>query len=247
LGGENRPLATYATGGYYRPGAANSAYAEEMAKLIELGYRAVKLKTGLGGIAADVERVGAVRAAIGEQPGLRLAMHAPYDLADCIECSHRVEPHRIFWLEEPLHWYLQPADFARLAAATPIPLAHGERELTRFTVRDFIVEGGIRYVQFDATRAGGFTEALRIAQLAEQHGVMLAPHTAPELHGHLVLAAPRCVFGVESHGGPQTDPLAYGLFREHPELRDGHLHLSDRPGFGLEVDWAFVDRHRVRT
>src|SRR6266853_4079464 len=65
LGGENRPLVTYATGGYYRPGAPNSAYAEEMARLIEFGYRAVKLKTGLGGIAADVERVGAVRAAIG--------------------------------------------------------------------------------------------------------------------------------------------------------------------------------------
>src|SRR5947207_14942601 len=54
LGGENRPLVTYATGGYYRPGAENSAYAEEMRKLIELGYRAVKLKSGLGGIAADV-------------------------------------------------------------------------------------------------------------------------------------------------------------------------------------------------
>ncbi len=137
--------------------------------------------------------------------------------------AHAVEPHGIFWLEEPLHWYLQPADFARLAASTPIPLAHGERELTRFTVRDFIVEGGIRYVQFDATRAAGFTEALRIAELAEQHGVMVAPHTAPELHGHLVLALPRCAFGVELHGGPETDPLAYGLFREHPELRDGHL------------------------
>ena len=133
-------------------------------------------------------------------------------------------------------------DHRALAAAvgpgddTPIPLAHGERELTRFTVRDFIVEGGIRYVQFDATRAAGFTEALRIAQLAEQHGVMLAPHTAPELHGHLVLASPRCVFGVESHGGP-----------EYPELRDGHLHFGDRPGFGIEVDWAFVNRYRLRT
>jgi L-alanine-DL-glutamate epimerase-like enolase superfamily enzyme len=107
-------------------------------------------------------------------------MNAAYYLPDCIEFARAVAPHRIFWLEEPLHWYLQPADFARLAAATPIPLAHGERELTRFTVRDFIVQGGIRYVQFDATRSAGFTEALRIAQLGEQHGVMLAPHTAPE-------------------------------------------------------------------
>jgi D-galactarolactone cycloisomerase len=246
LGGENRPLVTYATGGYYRPGMPNSAYAEEMAKLIELGYRAVKLKTGLGGIAADVERVGAVRAAIGEQPELMLDMNAPYDLPDCIEFAHRVERYRIFWLEEPLHWYLQPADFARLAAATPIALAHGERELSRFTVRDFIVQGGIRYVQFDATRAAGFTEALRIAALAEQHGVIVAPHSAPGIHGHLVLGLSRCAFGVESHGGAESDPLAHGLFQDHPELRDGQLHFGDQPGFGLEPDWKFIERYRVQ-
>ena len=154
-----------------------------------------------------------------------LDMNAAYDLPDCIDFARAVEPHRIFWLEEPLHWYLQPADFARLAAATPIPLAHGERELTRFTVRDFIVDGGIRYVQFDATRAAGFTEALAHRRSwPSSTGSCSRRIPRPRLHGHLVLAVPRCVFGVESHGGPETDPLAYGLFREHPELRDGHLH-----------------------
>jgi L-alanine-DL-glutamate epimerase-like enolase superfamily enzyme len=52
------------------------------------------------------------------------------------------------------------------------------RELTRFTVRDFIVQVGIGNVRLDATRAAGFTEALRIAQLAEQHGVMLDPQNS---------------------------------------------------------------------
>ena len=246
LGGINRPLFTYATGGYYWPGAANSVYAEEMKRLIELGYRAVKLKTGAGSIVAETARVRAVRRAIGDAPDLMLDMNAPYDLADCIAFARCVEPFDIFWLEEPLHWYLQPADFARLAAATPIPLAHGERELTRFTVRDFIVHGGIRYVQFDATRAAGFTEALRIAALAEQHGVIVAPHSAPEIHGHLVLAMPRGAFGVESHGGSDSDPLAHGLFQEHPELRHGHLHFGDQPGFGIEPDWQFVEQYRVK-
>lgn len=245
LGGDNRPLFTYATGGYYRPGAPNSVYADELARFLDLGYRAVKLKTGAEDVAAGVERVGAVRRAIGDPPELMLDMNAPYDLPECIDFARRVEQHRIFWLEEPLHWYLQPADFARLAAATPIPLAHGERELTRFTVRDFIVHGGIRYVQFDATRAAGFSEALRVAALAEQHGVIVAPHTAPEIHGHLVLALPRCAFGVESHGGKNSDPLAYGLFQEHPELRDGHIHIGDKPGFGIEPDWQFVERYRA--
>ncbi|HEX3860608.1 MAG TPA: mandelate racemase/muconate lactonizing enzyme family protein [Stellaceae bacterium] len=245
LGGANRPLHTYATGGYYRPNATDADYGAELAKFIELGYRAVKLKTGHGNAATEAARVGAVRAAIGNAPDLLLDMNAPYDLAECIEFAHRIEPHRVFWLEEPLHWYLQPADFAKLAAATPIPLAHGEREITRFTVRDFIVEGGIRYVQFDATRAAGFTEALRVALLAEQHGVMVAPHTAPEIHGHLVLALPRCAFGVESHGGHDTDPLHFGIFQEHPELHDGHLLIGDKPGFGLIPDWKFIERYRA--
>jgi len=245
LGGENRPVFTYATGAYYRPDTSDAAYGEEMARLVGLGYRAVKIKTGAASRREEAERVGAVRRAIGDEPLLMLDMNAPYDLPDCIDFAHRVEPHRVFWLEEPLHWYLQPADFARLAAATPIPLAHGERELTRFTVRDFVVNGGVRYVQFDATRAAGFTEALRIAALAEQHGAILAPHTAPELHAHLVLAFPRCSFGVESHGGPETDPIPFGVFRDHPRLRDGHLHIADRPGFGLEVDWDFVEAHRA--
>ena len=245
LGGENRPLHTYATGGYYR-GVSDEEYGEELARFLELGYRAVKLKCGAGTVREEAARIATVRKIIGDAPDLMLDMNAPYDLPDCIEFARRVEPSNIFWLEEPLHWYLQPADFARLAAATPIPLAHGERELTRFTVRDFITIGGIRYVQFDATRAGGFTEALRIAHLAEQHGAILAPHTAPEIHGHLVLAMPRCSFGVESHGGKESDPLHYGLFTEHPELRDGHLIIGDKPGFGLEIDWDFVAKYAAK-
>jgi len=245
LGAEKRPIFTYATGGYYRLGAPEGVYAEELARFVAAGFRAVKLKTGGGTVADEARRVGAVREAIGRNIALMLDMNAPYDLDDCIAFARAVEPYQIFWLEEPLHWYLQPADFVRVAAATRIPLAHGERELTRFTVRDFIASGAIRYVQFDATRYAGFTEALRVAALAEQHGVMIAPHTAPELHAHLVAAFPRCSFGVESHGDAARDPVALGLYREHVEVRDSHVHLNDRPGFGVEIDWDFVRRHRA--
>ena len=87
-----------------------------------------------------------------------LDMNAPYDVDGCIEFARRVEPLDIYWREEPLHWYLQPADFVRLAAATDT-LAHGERELTRFTVRDFIAIGAIRQAVFDSTRAAGSPRA----------------------------------------------------------------------------------------
>jgi L-alanine-DL-glutamate epimerase-like enolase superfamily enzyme len=60
-----------------------------------------------------------------------------------------------------------------------------------------------------------------------------------------VLAQPRCAFGVESHGGPEQDPLAYGLFHNHPQLRAGHLVIGEEPGFGLTIDWDFVERYRA--
>ncbi|MGW8183934.1 MAG: mandelate racemase/muconate lactonizing enzyme family protein [Burkholderiales bacterium] len=245
LGGSARPIFSYATGGYYHEGASIEDYARELAGFVERGYRAVKLKTGAEGIAEEAERVHAVRRAIGGNISLMLDMNAPYDLDTCIEFARAVEPADIFWLEEPLHWYLQPADFVRLARSTPIPLAHGERELTRFTVRDFIASGAIRYVQFDATRAAGFTEALRVAQLAEQYGVRVAPHLAPEIHAHLVAAFPNAAFGVETHGSADRDPLWFGLFTERAQVRDGYVHLNDKPGFGIEIDWAFVRKHRA--
>lgn len=245
LGGQAKPVFSYATGGYYRDGAGPADYAEELAGFVAKGYQAVKLKTGAETIADEARRVRAVREAIGPGVDLMLDMNAPYNLEDCIAFARAVEPYDVFWLEEPLHWYLQPADFVRLAQATPIPLAHGERELTRFTVRDFIASGAIRYVQFDSTRAAGFTEALRVAYLAEQHGVRIAPHLVPEIHAHLVAAFPGSAFGVETHGRPERDPVWFELFTERAQVRGGHVHLNDKPGFGIEIDWEFVKRHRA--
>jgi D-galactarolactone cycloisomerase len=204
LGGEKRPIPTYATGGYYRPGAPDTVYADELVGFVKAGYRAVKLKTGAGSPADEAKRVRTVREAIGK------------DIS---------------------------ADFVQLAAATSIPLAHGERELTRFTARDFIASGAIRYVQFDSTRAAGFTEGLRVAALAEQHGVMIAPHTAPELHAHLVAALPRCSFGVESHGDSARNPLSHHLLAGGAETRDSFVHLNDKPGFGVEINWDYARRY----
>jgi D-galactarolactone cycloisomerase len=198
LGGSGAPVRSYATGGFYREGAPLDACAHELAGYVAAGYRAVKLKTGGLTIAEEVERIRATRAAIGPDVLLMLDMNAAFSLEDCIRFAHAVEPFDIFWLEEPLHWHLSPTDFAVLARSTHIPIGHGERELTRHTVRDFIEQGGIRYVQFDATRAGGMTEAVRIAHLAEQHGVSIAPHLAPEIHSHLVAAFRTAAFGVET-------------------------------------------------
>ena len=245
LGAQNKPIFTYGTGGYYVEGANLTACADELAGFVDRGYKAVKLKTGAGAMADEVKRIAATRAAIGPDIALMLDLNAAYDLPACIEFARLVAPYTIFWLEEPLHWYLQPADFAQLAKATPIPLAHGERELTRFTARDFMTIGDVRYLMFDATRAAGFTEALRVAHMADQLGVMITPHHAPEMHAHLVAAFPRTGFAVESHGSPDRDPIWHGLFSERAQVRDSYVYMNDKPGFGIEIDWGFAKKHAV--
>jgi L-alanine-DL-glutamate epimerase-like enolase superfamily enzyme len=245
LGGQNRPVFTYSTGGYYPRDATVHSAVEEMAAFVAMGYRAVKLKTGGFSVEEEIERVAAVRAAIPRDTLLMLDLNAAYGLNDCIRFARGVEPYDITWLEEPLHWYLQPDDYVQLAAATRIPLSHGEREIHRFTVRDFIECGAIKYLQFDSTRAAGFTESIKVAQLAEQHGVYVVPHHSPEIHAHLVLALPDVGYCVESHGSAVRDPLPHHVFRDRVTFRDGHIHLADTPGFGLNIDWQAVERYRV--
>jgi len=244
LGGSQPSVLTYATGGYYVEGAPLSACAEELTTFVEKGYRAVKMKTGALPLADEITRIQMTREAIGDAL-LMLDMNAPYTVADCIRFARAVEPFDIYWLEEPLHWYLQPDDYVHLASATSIPLAHGEREWHRFTIREFLKSGALTFVQFDSTRHAGFTESLRIAHLAEQMGVCIAPHTAPHLHAHLVAAFGDKAFGAESHGDPDRHPIQHHLYSGGPEFRDGRLHLSDRPGFGIEVDRDYLTRYHA--
>ena len=244
LGGSRQDVFTYATGGYYDVDAPLTACAEELGGFVAAGYKAVKLKTCALSMDEELVRIRATREAIGDAL-LMLDMNAPYTVPECIRFAHAVEPYNIFWLEEPLQWYLQPPDYVRLADAISIPLAHGEREWHRFTIRDFLTSGALRFVQFDSTRHAGFTEAVRIATLAEQHGVCIAPHTAPHIHGHIVSAFGANAFAAESHGDPERNPIHHGLYVHAPEVHDGMLRLNDRPGFGVDVDWTFVKQHQA--
>ena len=245
LGGEKSRIPVYATGGYLKKGAPITACAAELKAFIDQGYTAVKLKVGHHTLEEEVKRVKATREAIGDAM-LMLDMNACYDLNECIHFAKAVEPFNLTWLEEPLHWYLQPADFAKLAEATSIPIAHGERLFDRFTARDFIENGGIKFIQFDSTRHSGFTEHLRIAHMAEQNGIFIAPHLAPEMHGHLISAFPRAGFIAESHGDPDRNPLWHGgLFSKKPEIKEGYLQLNESAGFGYDIDWNFVAKYRV--
>ena len=95
LGGTRTEVFTYSTGGYYREGEKLERCAEEYARFVADGYRAVKLKTGALSLADEVTRIRAVRAAIGPNVKLMLDMNAPYDVAGCIRFAEAVAPYDI--------------------------------------------------------------------------------------------------------------------------------------------------------
>jgi L-alanine-DL-glutamate epimerase-like enolase superfamily enzyme len=243
LGGARREVPAYASGGYYEEGRSPLAVIDEMAAYVAQGYRAVKMKCGGLDIAGDIKRVSGVRKVIGDA-ALMLDGNGAYSLKEAERAIKSFEPYDVFWFEEPLHWYDSVRGLARLAACTNVPLASGESELHSWAVRDLIDLGAIRYVQFDCTRAGGLTEGLRIAAYALAHGIQVAYHHDPQIHGHLIAALPHgyCVEGFPS---VPRDPFWHQLFKRRPELEAGVLRLSDDPGFGVEIDWKMAERWRI--
>jgi L-alanine-DL-glutamate epimerase-like enolase superfamily enzyme len=247
LGASRATVPCYASGGYYGPaGEADvEGLVEELRGYVALGFRAVKMKVGGLAIADDVRRVAAVRDAIGPDIGLMLDANVAYDVPTAIAAAHAFEPFAISWFEEPVHWYDGVFGVARVAAATTIPIASGESELHRWGCRDLILHGGIRVMQFDATRAGGVTEWLRVAAYAASHGIVMAPHHDPQVHGHLLAAVPNGHVQ-EVFPNPARDPLWAELFVGRPDIAGGVLHVPDRPGFGFELNPEGVARFGVR-
>jgi len=245
LGGRRSVVPAYASGGYYGPEGEMDVdrLVAELTGYRELGFEAVKLKVGGLPLEDDVLRVAAVREAL---PGatIMLDANAAYDVPGAIEAAGAFEPFDIHWLEEPVAWFDSVFGLARVGAATSIPLASGERELHRFGCRDLVDHTPIRYLQFDCTRAGGITEWLRAAAYASHHGVQMAPHHDPQVHGHLVAAVENGAV-LEVFPNPVRDPIWHGLYAVRPELVGGELLLSDRPGLGIELDLEFLDRYTV--
>ena len=243
LGGGRGAVPAYASGGYYGPEgeAFVDGLVDEMTGYRDLGFGAVKMKVGGLSIAEDVVRVRAVREALPDV-GIMLDANAAYDVPTAIEAARAFEPFRIHWLEEPVAWFDPVFGLARVGAATSIPLASGERELHRYACRDLIDHTPIRFMQFDCTRAGGVTEWLQVAAYAGAHGVLMAPHHDPQIHGHLVAAAENGYI-LEVFPNPVRDPIWEGLFIDQPEVAGGEVVLGHRPGLGVTLNHEFVRRY----
>ena len=235
LGGTRSAIPCYVTGGYYQDGKTTADLVQECETYVDMGYNAIKLKIGHVAVEEDVARVKAVRESVGDGVDLMLDVNEGYDVPTAVRAAQLLEPLGIRWLEEPVHWYDRVEGLGQVAAATFIPIASGENCAHRWDARDLIARGGVKVMQFDCTRAAGITECLKVAGMCAMQNVRLAPHHDPQVHGHLVAGLPVGEI-VETFPTADRDPIWEELFTVRPEISNGEMTLSERPGWGVELD-----------
>lgn len=242
-GARRRTVPAYAAGPYFRPGGdPYRAFADEAAAYAADGYRALKMKIGVGP-AEDAQAVAAVRGAVGRDVAIMVDANQGYTVSGALELARRIEPYDVTWLEEPV----APDDLAgyrRVAEGCRVPIAGGEALGGLRAFVDFLTVGAPGIVEPDLAVCGGFTEGMRIAAVAEGLGVPLVPHvwgTAVTLYASLQWLA---VLPSGRGAGPWALPwLEYDrspnplrdLFGTMALDADGTVTIPDGPGLGVEV------------
>lgn len=226
LGSYRDSVRTYNTSG----GFLNATLDEVKARAtqsIEEGIGGIKIKVGLPDSREDLRRVAGIREHIGPDVPLMVDANQQWDRATALRMGRRLEEFDLVWIEEPLDAY----DFeghAHLAQVLDTHIATGEMLASVAEHKGLIAANGCDIIQPDAPRVGGITQFLRLAALADERGLGLAPHFAMEIHLHLAAAYPREPW-VEHFDW--LDPL----FNERLETKDGRMIVPDRPGLGVTL------------
>jgi D-arabinonate dehydratase len=127
---------------------------------------------------------------------------------------------------------------------SPIPVNAGQGEITRYGCRDLILQGQVNILNVDVTIAGGVTEWVKIAHLAEHFHVQMGHHEEAQVALHLLAAIPHSSY-VEIFPNPKRDPMWQELPVVHPRIRDGYMELPPGPGLGLELNEDVIARYRA--
>ena len=193
----------------------------------ERGIGGIKLKVGQPDYKLDIKRVEAVRAHLGDDAPLMIDANQQWDRASAQRMCRTFESFNLIWIEEPLDAY-DHEGHARLVRDFDTPIATGEMLTSAAEHADLIRHRAADTIMPDAPRVGGITPFLKILSLAEQAGVMVAPHFAMELHVHLA-----AIYPLE----PWVEHFDWlePLFNERLEVSAGRMLVPTRPGLGLTL------------
>ena len=183
-----------------------------------------------------------IRDAVGDDLEVGIGTHGQFSTSGAIRVADVFEQFHPMWFEEPV----PPEnvdEMARVAAHTSIPIASGERLVTKYDFAELIEKQAAQIIQLDVGQCGGILESKKIASIAEAHYAMIAPHmyvgpVAAAAAVQLDACSPN--FMIQEYNG---GPLHEDLFVDPIKFADGFIELPTTPGLGLEFDRSVLEKH----
>lgn len=255
LGGRFREsLRAYATGSFRKEGVDRvSDIATEVAGYAEEGFHAVKIKIGFD-VEEDLRVIAAVRDSIGADRRLMIDANHGYDVLEAVELGQRAAKYRIDWFEEPV-LPEQLGAYREVRASQPIPVAGGETWHGVYGMKEPLETRAVDIIQPDICGVGGFTEMVRVMDMAALHGVRVVPHvwgTAVQIAASLQFMA------AQQPNPPRRDPIepilefdrTHNPFRQaivqQPlEHHAGIVNIPDAPGLGIEISRSAIEHYSL--
>ncbi|MDQ5819265.1 MAG: mandelate racemase/muconate lactonizing enzyme family protein [Actinomycetota bacterium] len=235
-GGANSAVPLYDTEGGWLQLSTDELVSGALASKAR-GWPGVKLKVGKPRASEDLERLRAVREAVGPEMDIMVDANQSMTYAEAKRRARMFEEVDVFWFEEPL-----PAEdingHARLAASTSVPVAVGESLYSPSHFREYLQSGGAGIIQVDAARIGGITPWLKTAHLAEAFNIKVAPHFLMELHVSLAAAVPNALY-------VEHIPQLRAITTEEIRIVDGHAMPPQEPGIGITWDRETIEKMRI--
>jgi mandelate racemase len=235
LGGKPRRVRAYNSCGLglMAPGAA----ADEAERLLERGFRAVKLRLGHPTLAADLAATRAVRRRLPVEIELMVDYNQALSVADALERGRALDAEGLAWIEEPIrHDDFRGAALLARELATPIQI--GENFSLPEQMEEALAAEACDFVMPDLERIGGVSGWRRAAKLAEQRKLPMSSHLFPETSAHLLAVTPT------RHYLEYVD-WADAILAEPLRISDGEAVIPERPGTGVSWDEKAVKRYEI--
>ncbi|MBN1582309.1 MAG: mandelate racemase/muconate lactonizing enzyme family protein [Anaerolineae bacterium] len=195
-----------------------------------------------------VERVQAVRVAIGDEIDLAVDCHGRMEPSEAIAVGKALAGCNLMWYEEPVpHAYHD--ELARVSSHVPMPTASAESVFALQGFRPFLTRHLVDVIMPDVKHCGGLMEAKNIANAARMSQLLVAPHNpsgpvATVATGHVASTMSNLL--ILEYAWGEVDWRANLLLPQEP-IADGYLGLSDAPGLGYRLNPELLDQYRTST
>jgi L-alanine-DL-glutamate epimerase-like enolase superfamily enzyme len=233
LGGARRRVPAYCTFGF--PQYDRDTLAEAARLHVQNGFTALKSVVAVdkGGWREDARRVRVIREAVGDDIDLMIDANYLFNPVEAKYLCRAIEDLNLTWFEEPLQQNDARA-LADLRRSTRIPLAAGQMEGHRWRLREFVDRQAVDILQPNVTYCGGYTEARKVAHLAQIYNMPVANGGGWPLFNMHLLAGVMNGWIVEWHLGMVA--VGETIFTDAPKPEGGWIEVPDRPGLGLTLD-----------